>query len=66
MIEDIGVIAGRIWTYLDLNGEVSLTNLKKDLDLKSDQVALSLGWLARENQLVMEKKGSSVKVQLNK
>lgn len=66
MIENIGEIAGKIWDYLDLNGETSVASIKKELDLKADQAALSLGWLAREGKVEMQKKGTSVKVQIIK
>jgi hypothetical protein len=66
MVENIGEIAGKIWTYLDVNGETTLTNLKKNMDLKSEQAGLSLGWLAREGKINFNKKGTSVKISLNK
>jgi len=64
MIGIIGEIAGRIWNYLDVNGETTLTNLKKNLELKDSEVNLALGWLAREEKIDVQKKGTSVKVQL--
>jgi len=64
MISTIGEIAGRIWKYLDANGECSLASLKKYLELKPDQVTLALGWLAREGKVDLKKSGTSVKVKL--
>lgn len=64
MITEIGEIAGRVWSYLNMNGEVSLASLKKDLDLKPEQATMSLGWLAREGKVEFTKKGNSTKVNL--
>ena len=66
MLQTVGEIAGKIWTYLDNNGESTLAGLKKELDLKPEQATLSLGWLAREGKVEIEKKGNSVKVSLIK
>ncbi|OGI27154.1 MAG: hypothetical protein A2287_08140 [Candidatus Melainabacteria bacterium RIFOXYA12_FULL_32_12] len=64
MVNNIGEITGRIWDYLNANGETSLANLKKTLDLKPEQVTMSLGWLAREDKVNFEKKGNSIKVSI--
>ncbi|MEW5820262.1 MAG: winged helix-turn-helix domain-containing protein [Cyanobacteriota bacterium] len=64
MISDIGKTAGEIYRYLDNEGEVTLSTLKKNLNLKGDLVPLSLGWLAREGKLEITKKGSSTKISL--
>lgn len=64
MVETIGAVAGQIWAYLSENGETSVANLKKQLELKGDQAGLGLGWLAREDKLVINQKGNTVKVSL--
>jgi Mn-dependent DtxR family transcriptional regulator len=64
MIENIGEVAGEIWNYLDTNGETTLANLKKELDVKPDLANLSLGWLAREGKINFEKKGATTKISL--
>lgn len=66
MLQTIGEVAGRIWDYLLHNGETSVSTLKKDLELKSDEAGLALGWLAREGKLEFQKKGTSTKVTLVK
>lgn len=65
MLNEIGKTAGKVYDYLDSNGEVTLTTLKKNLDLKGDLVSLSLGWLAREGKLEITKKGSATKLSLS-
>lgn len=64
MNETIGSAAGQVWEYLSNNDEVTLAALKKDLELKSDEATMALGWLAREDKVEFSKKGASVKVRL--
>lgn len=66
MLNVIGDIAGKVWAYLNENGETSLTSLKKNLELKPDEAGYSLGWLAREGKIRFQKKGTSIKVSLIK
>ncbi len=63
--QTIGLSAGQIYNYLsENNGEVSLTKMKKELDLKGNFADLGLGWLAREEKIEMSKKGNSLNVRL--
>jgi hypothetical protein len=64
MLETIGANAGKIWSHLSENDDITLSALKKDLSLKSDEAGLALGWLAREGKIGFVKKGASVKVKL--
>jgi len=64
MIDEIGHGAGLIWGYLCENGDTTFATLKKNVDLKPDLAALSIGWLAREGKVEIEKKGASVKIHL--
>ncbi len=64
MIDEIGEGAGKIWGYLCENGDTTFATLKKNVDLKPDLAALSIGWLAREGKVEIEKKGASVKIHL--
>lgn len=66
MIIEIGIIAGDIWYYLDQHGEVSLSLLVKSIDKSRDDVLMSLGWLAREGHVLLERAGSDYKVSLRK
>ncbi|MBQ6790301.1 MAG: winged helix-turn-helix domain-containing protein [Paludibacteraceae bacterium] len=53
MITKIGENAGLVWGALQ-NGALSLKALKKATKLKNDELALALGWLAREGKLTFE------------
>jgi hypothetical protein len=66
MITEIGIIAGEIWHYLDQHGEVALSALVKGIDKPRDDVLMSLGWLAREGHVVLQKNGSDYSVSLRK
>ena len=62
--EQIGFSAGRIYDYLNNNGESTFSKMKKELDLKGNFADLGLGWLAREDKVEISKKGTSVSVRL--
>ena len=64
MMKEIAEAAGQIWHYLDENGEVSLSKMRKDLDLAGNFTELGLGWLAREDKVDMWKNRSHTKVRL--
>lgn len=66
MITEIGIVAGEIWHFLDQHGEVSLSTLVKGIDKARDNVLMSLGWLAREGHVVLQKNGAEYSVSLRK
>ena len=66
MIIEIGIVAGDIWHFLDQHGEVNLSTLVKGIDKPHDNVLMSLGWLAREGHVVLQKIDSEYKVSLRK
>lgn len=56
--------AGLIYNYLSDKGEVSISKMKKDLDLYGNFTEMGLGWLSREDKLEYTKKMRSVSVRL--
>lgn len=56
--------AGRIYNYLSDKGEVSISKLKKDLDLYENFTEMGLGWLSREDKVEYTQKLRSVTVKL--
>lgn len=55
---EIGMNAGIIWQYLDVQGECSTRELQKLLKLNDKEYYMAMGWLARENKIVFyEKEG---------
>ena len=66
MIMEIGIMAGDIWHYLDENqGTAKLAEVVDALGASREEVLMSLGWLAREGHIVIEKK-EAYKIALRK
>jgi len=57
MIEIIGEAAGKIWAYLNENGEASVNKLISETGLSKNDVLRGIGWLAKEDKLIFETKG---------
>lgn len=64
MNEEIGTMAGAIWQALESNGEVTLTKLKKDLKASSPLFDWAIGWLAREDKIVLATEKRMTRVRL--
>lgn len=56
--EEIGLISGKIWQYLNKNGETPIPELKLNLKLNYALLYASLGWLAREEKIIFPTKNS--------
>lgn len=61
---EIGTTAGDIWQVLDARGELSLTELKKAVKAESPVFDWALGWLAREEKIVISPVKKSFRVRL--
>lgn len=66
MITEIGIVAGEIWHFLDQRGKVTLTELVKGIDKSRDNVLMSLGWLAREGHVLLQRVGNDYRISLRK
>ena len=70
MITRIGVVSGEIWRLLEKEGELPfstlLSKIEKDVSEDRDLVCMSVGWLARESHIVLERKDSGYAVYLRK
>jgi hypothetical protein len=53
MQEEIGSAAGMIWHTLEAKGELSLAQLKKEVNGKAPIFDWAIGWLAREDKVVI-------------
>ena len=62
--ESIIEAVGQVYNYLSENGEVTTKKMQKDLDLDANFTGLSLGWLAIEDKINIERKGAYTKVSL--
>ena len=45
----VGDNAGKIWRLLNDKGELTFTQIKKELKGKNEELYMSIGWLLREN-----------------
>lgn len=66
MITEIGITAGDIWHYLDTHGKSSLSQIASGIDTEKERVLMSIGWLAREGHVIVEKSGADHTVYLRK
>ncbi len=66
MITEIGITAGDIWHYLDQHGEVSFAQLASGIDRPKEFLFMSLGWLAREGHIILNKEGDNYKISLRR
>jgi hypothetical protein len=48
---EIGQASGDVYRYLHDHGQVSVTQLRKELPLGRGRVDQALGWLAREDKI---------------
>ncbi len=65
MQEEIGTTAGAIWLALNANGELSLPSLKEQIEARSPVFEWAVGWLAREDKIVIRRHQRSYRVHLN-
>jgi hypothetical protein len=52
-IEAIGQTAGKVWHTLQADGPMSITKLLKAIGGNRDLVQQAIGWLAREDKIVI-------------
>ena len=63
-VATIGDVAGSVWNYLDQHGQVSMSQLVKELNVPRDTVMQGVGWLAREGKVSITKESRSRKISL--
>lgn len=66
MITELGIVAGDIWHFLDEHGQSALSNLVAGLDKPRDTILMSLGWLARESHVKLNKRDDEYYIELRK
>ena len=64
MQSEIGTTAGLIWNALNPKGEFSLALLKKAVGCKTPVFDWAIGWLAREDKIVIICEGRTFRVGL--
>ena len=66
MITEIGITAGDIWHYLDEHGKSSLSQIAKGIDTDRERMLMSIGWLAREGHVIVDRSSSDYQVYLRR
>jgi DNA-binding transcriptional regulator GbsR (MarR family) len=62
---EIGGAAGKVFTALEAESKpMTIAAIKKKTKLSDGMLNLALGWLAREDKVVLDKKQSSLKVKI--
>ena len=63
--EKAGALAGKIWEALNAQGKLTGKDLKNATKIRADKdLYLGLGWLLREDKLVIEEAEKDVEVSL--
>jgi hypothetical protein len=62
--EEIGSAAGAIWRELAESGGCALTKLRKTIECDAPVFDWAIGWLARENKIVITREKRSFRVHL--
>ena len=57
MRDVIGEAAGKIWHYLDENGDASVSKVTTETGLGKNEVQRAIGWLLKEDKLNIETVG---------
>jgi len=57
LVAHIGKTAGKVWHVLTENGRMTLPKLAKAVGGSRDTVMQAVGWLAREDKVVIEDQG---------
>lgn len=61
----IGETAGKIWRLLNKEGNLTVTQITKKVDVDAFTAAAAIGWLAREAKVLVTQKGRTRYVSLN-
>jgi len=65
MSEQVGILAGKIWNFLNAKGEVPVLELKTKLGVPNSLLYLALGWLMREEKIYVKKEKKAYRVGLH-
>jgi len=65
MNNQVGLIAGDVYQKLNAKGQLSMNQLKKEINQNETLVTMAIGWLAREGKVNLSKERNTIKVTLN-
>jgi hypothetical protein len=61
---EIGTAAGKVYTALAGGKLMAMADLKKKSGLDDTTLSMAVGWLAREEKVVIDKRGAIISVKL--
>lgn len=64
MVNEIGECAGKVWQHLNEHPDLSTRELAKALELDLSLVLMAVGWLAREDKIILANQGKDVALSL--
>lgn len=64
MQEKIGKTAGKVYNFLEENGEASMSEIAKNVKGSRSKVNMAIGWLAKEQKLEFVDKGNGTGIKL--
>jgi Winged helix-turn-helix domain (DUF2582) len=60
----VGEVAGKVWHTLNSEWPQTVLQLKKKLNATGDLVNFGVGWLAREDKVLISQEKSTFRIQL--
>ncbi len=66
MIEEIGDTAGKVWNFMNKKGDANIGDLLTGVAADAFLIFLALGWLAREDKLLIVKKEGYISYSLKR
>jgi len=64
MSEKIGTAAGKVWHYLKQNGAATASAISKGIGEDTATTHQAIGWLAREDKLIVDRSSRNVRYAL--
>ena len=64
MQDEIGTVAGAVWQALNTKGGLTIAQLKKEVNGKPPIFDWAIGWLAREDKIVIVQERRSFRIRL--
>ncbi len=63
-VDLVGEMAGIVWSYLESHGEAPTSKMMREVGQSRDMLQRAIGWLAREDKLVLCKSGAAETIRL--